>query len=108
MKLLSWNIQWCRGVDGRVDAQRIAREIRAMADADVICLQEVARNFDTLPGSQRQTVPVTARERGVLAAGAALPDRAHGVDDPAGAQAEPRGDARLARGAAPETAAVRE
>ncbi|MEO7851004.1 MAG: endonuclease/exonuclease/phosphatase family protein [Rubrivivax sp.] len=51
MKLLTWNIQWCRGVDGRVDPQRIAREVRAMADADVICLQEVARNFDTLAGS---------------------------------------------------------
>jgi endonuclease/exonuclease/phosphatase family metal-dependent hydrolase len=51
MKLLSWNIQWCRGVDGRVDPQRIAREARAMADADVICLQEVARGFDTLAGS---------------------------------------------------------
>lgn len=51
MKLLSWNIQWCRGVDGRVDAQRIAREARALADADVICLQEVARGFDTLAGS---------------------------------------------------------
>ena len=35
MKLLSWNIQWCRGVDGRVDAERVAREARAMADADV-------------------------------------------------------------------------
>jgi len=52
MKLLSWNIQWCRGVDGRVDPERIAREVRAMADADVICLQEVARGFDTLAGSQ--------------------------------------------------------
>jgi len=52
MKLLSWNIQWCRGVDGRVDPARIAREARAMADADVICLQEVARHFDTLAGSQ--------------------------------------------------------
>lgn len=51
MKLLSWNVQWCRGVDGRVDPERIAREARAMADADVICLQEVARNFDTLAGS---------------------------------------------------------
>ena len=51
MKLLSWNIQWCRGVDGRVDPERIAREVCAMADADVICLQEVARNFDTLAGS---------------------------------------------------------
>ncbi len=52
MKLLSWNIQWCRGVDGRVDASRIARVIRELADADVICLQEVARGFDTLVGSR--------------------------------------------------------
>jgi len=52
MKLLSWNIQWCRGVDGRVDPERIACEVRAMADADVICLQEVTRGFDTLAGSQ--------------------------------------------------------
>jgi endonuclease/exonuclease/phosphatase family metal-dependent hydrolase len=51
MKLLSWNIQWCRGVDGRVDPQRIARVTRELADADVICLQEVARGFDTLAGS---------------------------------------------------------
>jgi endonuclease/exonuclease/phosphatase family metal-dependent hydrolase len=52
VKLLSWNIQWCRGVDGRVDPQRIARVIRDLADADVICLQEVARHFDALPGSR--------------------------------------------------------
>ena len=52
MKLLSWNIQWCRGVDGRVDPARIARVIRELADADVICLQEVARGFDSLSGSQ--------------------------------------------------------
>ncbi len=51
MQLLSWNIQWCRGVDGHVDPQRIARTIRVLADADVICLQEVARGFDTLAGS---------------------------------------------------------
>jgi endonuclease/exonuclease/phosphatase family metal-dependent hydrolase len=52
MKLLSWNIQWCRGVDGRVDPQRIARTVRELAaDADVVCLQEVARGFDALAGS---------------------------------------------------------
>jgi endonuclease/exonuclease/phosphatase family metal-dependent hydrolase len=52
MQLLSWNIQWCRGVDGRVDPARIARVARALAsDADVVCLQEVARGFDTLAGS---------------------------------------------------------
>lgn len=51
MKLLSWNIQWCRGVDGRVDPERIAATAKAWADPDVICLQEVARNFPTLAGS---------------------------------------------------------
>jgi endonuclease/exonuclease/phosphatase family metal-dependent hydrolase len=51
MQLLSWNIQWCRGVDGRVDPARIARTVRELADADVVCLQEVARGFDTLAGS---------------------------------------------------------
>jgi endonuclease/exonuclease/phosphatase family metal-dependent hydrolase len=51
MQLLCWNVQWCRGVDGRVDPQRIARVIRELADADVICLQEVARGFDTLAAS---------------------------------------------------------
>jgi endonuclease/exonuclease/phosphatase family metal-dependent hydrolase len=51
MKLLSWNIQWCRGVDGLVDPARIARTVKETADADVICFQEVARNFPTLAGS---------------------------------------------------------
>jgi endonuclease/exonuclease/phosphatase family metal-dependent hydrolase len=52
MKLLCWNIQWCRGVDDRVDPRRIARTVRELApDADVVCLQEVARGFDTLKGS---------------------------------------------------------
>jgi endonuclease/exonuclease/phosphatase family metal-dependent hydrolase len=51
MRLLTWNIQWGRGMDGRVDLARIATEIRAMGDFDVVCLQEVAVNFPGLPGS---------------------------------------------------------
>jgi len=51
MQLLSWNIQWCRGVDGRVDPARIARTVHELADPDVVCLQEIARGFDTLAGS---------------------------------------------------------
>jgi endonuclease/exonuclease/phosphatase family metal-dependent hydrolase len=52
MQLICWNAQWCRGVDGRVDPGRIARTVRALApDADVVCLQEIARGFDTLPGN---------------------------------------------------------
>lgn len=52
MKLLSWNIQWGRGMDGRVDLARIAAGIRALGDFDVVCLQEVARGFPRLPGSR--------------------------------------------------------
>ena len=52
MKLLSWNIQWGRGMDGRVDLARIVRTVRQLGDFDVICLQEVAVNFPGLPGSR--------------------------------------------------------
>jgi endonuclease/exonuclease/phosphatase family metal-dependent hydrolase len=45
MKLITWNVQWCRGVDGRVDPERIVREAKALADFDVICLQEIADNY---------------------------------------------------------------
>lgn len=51
MKLITWNVQWCRGCDGVVDPGRIIRSAREMADFDVLCLQEVARNFPGLPGS---------------------------------------------------------
>ena len=52
MKLVTWNIQWGRGADGRVDLARIVRELRRVAgdDADVICLQEVSDGHDRLPG----------------------------------------------------------
>ncbi|MFO1298798.1 MAG: endonuclease/exonuclease/phosphatase family protein [Burkholderiaceae bacterium] len=52
MKLITWNIQWCRGCDGRVDPARIVAHARALADFDVLCLQEVAANFPGLDGSR--------------------------------------------------------
>ncbi|HMV55248.1 MAG TPA: endonuclease/exonuclease/phosphatase family protein [Rhodocyclaceae bacterium] len=51
MQLITWNIQWGRGCDGRVDLARIARVLRETGDADVVCLQEVAVNFAELAGS---------------------------------------------------------
>ncbi len=45
MKLITWNAQWCRGVDGRVDPGRIVQHAKAIADFDVLCLQEIASNF---------------------------------------------------------------
>src|SRR5688572_4374133 len=44
MRLLSWNVQWCRGVDGIVDPSRIAAFVK-LQGADIACLQEVARNI---------------------------------------------------------------
>lgn len=52
MRLLSWNVQWCRGLDGLVDPARIVREARRVADPDVLCLQEVNAGFADLPGSR--------------------------------------------------------
>lgn len=51
MKLITWNIQWGRGVDGVVDLPRIIAHARSMADFDVLCLQEVADNLPDLAGS---------------------------------------------------------
>jgi endonuclease/exonuclease/phosphatase family metal-dependent hydrolase len=51
MKLVQWNIQWCRGMDGRVDPARIARAAKDLCDPDVCCFQEVAENYDALAGS---------------------------------------------------------
>ena len=50
MRLLTWNVQWCRGMDGKVDPARIAASA-GETDADVMCLQEVAIGFADLPGS---------------------------------------------------------
>ncbi|RPH64112.1 MAG: endonuclease, partial [Burkholderiales bacterium] len=43
---------WCRGCDGRVDPARIVAHARALADFDLLCLQEVAANFAGLDGSR--------------------------------------------------------
>jgi endonuclease/exonuclease/phosphatase family metal-dependent hydrolase len=51
MKLVTWNIQWGRGIDGRVDLARIVETARALADFDVLCMQEVADNFPGLEGN---------------------------------------------------------
>jgi endonuclease/exonuclease/phosphatase family metal-dependent hydrolase len=48
MRLVTWNIQWGRGCDGKVDLGRIAAVARALGDPDVLCFQEVAVNYDVL------------------------------------------------------------
>jgi len=51
MKLVTWNTQWCCGLDGVVSPQRIVDGARALADFDVLCLQEVSQGFDGLRGT---------------------------------------------------------
>lgn len=51
MIVITWNIQWGRGVDGRVDLKRIVDTARRMGDFDVLCLQEVADNYPGLAGA---------------------------------------------------------
>lgn len=51
MKLITWNLQWGRGLDGRVDLARIVAHAREMADFDVLNVQEVADNFPGLAGN---------------------------------------------------------
>jgi endonuclease/exonuclease/phosphatase family metal-dependent hydrolase len=50
MKLITWNIQWGRGADGRVDLDRIVADARRVADFDVLCLQEVSSGYAELQG----------------------------------------------------------
>lgn len=51
MKLITWNTQWCRGLDGLVSPRRIVEHARSMADFDVLCLQEISQGFDTMAGA---------------------------------------------------------
>ena len=57
MILVQWNVQWCRGLDGKVDPQRIIDTVKAFGDADILCLQEVAVNFPALAGSVGEDQP---------------------------------------------------
>jgi endonuclease/exonuclease/phosphatase family metal-dependent hydrolase len=57
MKLVTWNTQWCCGLDGVVSPERIVQGARALADFDVLCLQEIAVNYPQLAGNAGQDQP---------------------------------------------------
>jgi len=68
--IVSWNIQCGSGCDGVVDLERIARVVKAMGEADVICMQEVARNDPAIAGgadqaAELETLGFTIRRRDV-------------------------------------------
>lgn len=80
MKLITWNIQWGRGLDGRVDLARIVAHARAMADFDVLNLQEVADNFPALEGND--DADQFAALAGLLPGYIAIPGYGVDVDGP--------------------------
>lgn len=62
MKLVTWNTQWCCGLDGTVSPRRIVEGARALCDFDVLCLQEVCINYPGLPGRPAHDQPALMRE----------------------------------------------
>ena len=56
MQLMTWNTQWCCGLDGEVDPARIVQVIQEMGGCDVLCLQEIAVNYPQLQGSPQNQV----------------------------------------------------
>ncbi|RDU95367.1 endonuclease/exonuclease/phosphatase family protein [Trinickia dinghuensis] len=50
MKLVSWNVQWGRDAQGRVDLGRTIETAKRLADFDILCMQEITRGFGVLPG----------------------------------------------------------
>ena len=62
MKLVTWNTQWCCGLDGVVSPERIVEVARRLADFDVLCLQEIAVNYPGLRGNAGHDQPAMLRE----------------------------------------------
>jgi endonuclease/exonuclease/phosphatase family metal-dependent hydrolase len=57
MKIVTWNTQWCCGIDGVVSPERIVRVARELADFDVLCLQEISVNPPGLAGNPGHDQP---------------------------------------------------
>ncbi|TSE19446.1 Endonuclease/Exonuclease/phosphatase family protein [Tepidimonas alkaliphilus] len=52
MRILTWNVQWFRGLDGRVDVDRVLRHALDWGEQPhVIGLQEVAQHYPGLEGA---------------------------------------------------------
>lgn len=50
MKILTWNVQWFKGLDGVVDIERVLQKAREIGEFDVLCMQEVSVNYKALTG----------------------------------------------------------
>ncbi len=69
MKIVSYNIQYSKGLDGAFDLGRVAK---AVGDADIICLQEVVRNLPGVPDADQPARLSQLLPQYYIAFGAAL------------------------------------
>jgi endonuclease/exonuclease/phosphatase family metal-dependent hydrolase len=51
--IVTWNIQYGKGVDGVLDLGRIVDTVRAKGDFDVLCVQEIAVNYAEMGGGAK-------------------------------------------------------
>jgi len=51
MNIVTWNTQWCKGLDEVVSPERIISGARSLSDFDVLCLQEISVNYPALTGA---------------------------------------------------------
>lgn len=65
--IVTWNIQNGTGCDGVTDLARIVRLIKAMGEADVVCLQEIARRDPAFGGGADQVAELAALFPGLRA-----------------------------------------
>ena len=62
MKIVTYNVQWFKGLDNVVDIARVLKVAREMADFDAICMQEVAVNYTALTGTLHPDQPAIVKQ----------------------------------------------
>ena len=62
MKVVTYNVQWFKGLDNVVDIARVINVAREMADFDALCLQEVAVNYTALTGTLQPDQPAIVKQ----------------------------------------------
>jgi endonuclease/exonuclease/phosphatase family metal-dependent hydrolase len=62
MKIVTYNVQWFKGLDNVVDIARVINVASEMADFDVLCLQEVAVNYTALTGTVHPNQPAIVQQ----------------------------------------------
>jgi len=62
MKVVTYNVQWFKGLDNVVDIARVINVAREMADFDALCLQEVAVNYSALTGTLQPDQPAIVKQ----------------------------------------------